>query len=168
MLDLKALATESDETGELPTNIAVLTQSNQLKAMTTVIRDKTTNPEDFIFYLERASGLVIQRFSLRLTKFNCSALDDLPYTAKTIETPTGHPYNGKELAVKMCGVEIIRAGGAMQTSFSRIFVDAPIGKVLIQTSEKGEPLVPTLWVSPTNFSSILSNSRTISVNIVSS
>jgi hypothetical protein len=29
----------------------------------------------------------------------------------------------------------------MRTSFSRIFVDAPIGKVLIQTSEIGEPLV---------------------------
>jgi hypothetical protein len=61
MLDLKALAIEADDMGELPPNIAVLPQTNQLSAMTTIIRDKSADPEDFIFYLERASGLVIER-----------------------------------------------------------------------------------------------------------
>ena len=69
------------------------------------------------------------------------ALDELPYSPKKVETPTGHVYRGVELSAKVCGVEIVRAGSAMRTSFSRIFVDAPIGKVLIQTSEIGEPLV---------------------------
>ena len=70
-----------------------------------------------------------------------SALDELPYSPKKVETPTGRVYRGLELSAKVCGVEIVRAGGAMRTSFSRIFVDAPIGKVLIQTSDIGEPLV---------------------------
>ena len=68
-------------------------------------------------------------------------MDELPYLPKNIQTPAGHYCPGKELNANICGVEIIRAGGAMRTSFSRIFVDAPIGKILIQTSEIGEPLV---------------------------
>jgi uridine kinase len=76
-----------------------------------------------------------------------SALDELPYSLKPIETPGGHKYNGLQLDARICGVEIVRAGGAMRTSFSRIFVDAPIGKVLIQTSEIGEPLVSSSTLS---------------------
>lgn len=60
---------------------------------------------------------------------------------KKIETPGGHEYNGLELSGKICGVEIVRAGGAMRTSFSRIFDDAAVGKILIHTSEVGEPLL---------------------------
>lgn len=76
-----------------------------------------------------------------MTVSNYSALDCLPYSPKTVETPTGHLYKGQELACKICGVEIVRAGGAMRTSFSRVSVEAPIGKMLIHTSEIGEPLV---------------------------
>jgi len=79
--------------------------------------------------------------SLKFT--NERALDELPYKRKDIETPGGHLYKGLELSAKICAVEIVRAGGAMRTSFSRIFGDAPVGKVLIQTSEVGEPLVPS-------------------------
>jgi uracil phosphoribosyltransferase len=68
-------------------------------------------------------------------------LNELPYSPKKVETPAGYKYEGLEVATKVCAVEIVRAGGAMRTSFSRIFVDAPIGKVLIQTSDIGEPLV---------------------------
>jgi uridine kinase len=68
-------------------------------------------------------------------------LDELPYAPKTIETPGGHLYRGLALSVKTCGVEIVRHGGAMRTSFQRNFVDAPIGKLLIQTTDLGEPLV---------------------------
>ena len=71
----------------------------------------------------------------------CRALDELPYVGKKVETPGHHEYTGLELSSKICGVEIIRAGGAMRTSFSRIFNDAAIGKILIHTSEIGEPLL---------------------------
>ena len=69
------------------------------------------------------------------------ALDELPYSPKIVETPGGEIFEGLELSGRVCVIEIVRAGGAMRTSFSRMFVDAPIGKVLIQTSDIGEPLV---------------------------
>jgi len=130
MLDLNALVQEIDSETNLPPNIIILNQQNQLRAMTTIIRDQDTEREDFIFYLERASSLVLE-----------SALNELPYSPKKVETPAGYKYEGLEVATKVCAVEIVRAGGAMTTSFSRIFVDAPIGKVLIQTSDIGEPLL---------------------------
>jgi len=62
MLDLKALAEDYDAEGTLPSSIIVLNQTNQLKAMTTIIRDKDSESEDFIFYLERTSSLVLERY----------------------------------------------------------------------------------------------------------
>src|ERR1700733_8284702 len=141
MLDLKALAEDCNVDGTIPSSIIVLNQTNQLKAMTTIIRDKDAESEDFIFYLERTSSLVLERYLCRLRSPDERALDELPYKRKDIETPDGHLYTGLELSAKICAVEIVRAGGAMRTSFSRIFAHAPAEKVLIQTSEVGEPLV---------------------------
>jgi uridine kinase len=61
MLDLRALAKDSYVDEKLPPNVTILPQSNQLKAMTTIIRDQDSCPEDFIFYLERTSRLVLHR-----------------------------------------------------------------------------------------------------------
>lgn len=155
MLDLKSLAEDCDiAKTTLPKNIVVLRQTNQLRVMTTIIRDKDCDKGDFIFYLERTSSLVLERYaSPFLSPFleldnhflrgfvDKRALDELSYLEKKVETPGGHVYNGLELSGRICGVEIVRAGGAMRTSFSRVFVDAPIGKILIQTSDIGEPLV---------------------------
>lgn len=61
MLDLKALAVDGNVETTLPSNIIVLSQTNQLKAITTIIRDGDAESEDFIFYLERTSSLVLGR-----------------------------------------------------------------------------------------------------------
>ena len=62
VLDLKALAQNLDVETTLPSNIIVLQQKNQLKVMTTIIRDIDSSPQDFIFYLERLSSLVVERY----------------------------------------------------------------------------------------------------------
>jgi len=62
MLDLKALAGDSNVEGTIPSSSIVLNQTNQLKAMTTIIRDKDAESEEFIFYLERTSSLVLERY----------------------------------------------------------------------------------------------------------
>jgi uridine kinase len=62
MHDLEALVKGVNKETTLPSSIVVLKQTNQLKAMTTMIRDKTTDREDFIFYLERTSSLVLERY----------------------------------------------------------------------------------------------------------
>jgi uracil phosphoribosyltransferase len=61
MLDLKALGEDYDVDATLPSNIVILKQTNQLRAMTTIIRDKAAEREDFIFYLERTSSIVLER-----------------------------------------------------------------------------------------------------------
>jgi len=61
MLYLESLAKEVHHNEPLPESIVVLEQTNQLKAMTTMIRDKDCDREDFVFYLERTSSLVLER-----------------------------------------------------------------------------------------------------------
>lgn len=61
MLDLRTLAEDCHIEATLPSNIIVLKQTNQLKAMTTIIRDKDCDKGDFIFYMERTSSLVLER-----------------------------------------------------------------------------------------------------------
>jgi uridine kinase len=95
-----------------------------------------------------------------------SALDELPYSSKTVETPGGHVYRGLELSANICGVEIVRHGGAMRTSFQRNFVEAPIGKLLIQTSDLGEPRV-NLHRDNVNNSFTISASRRTLNNVMS-
>ncbi len=62
MLDLEALTKKIHEGAPLPENIIVLDQTNQLRAMTTMIRDQECDREDFVFYLERISRLVFERY----------------------------------------------------------------------------------------------------------
>ena len=61
MLDLESLAKDFHKDEPLPESIVVLEQTNQLKAMTTMIRDQDSDREDFVFYLERTSSLVLER-----------------------------------------------------------------------------------------------------------
>jgi uridine kinase len=68
LLDLKSLAVDSEVEIDLPSNIIILDQTNQLRAMTTIIRDKDAESEDFIFYLERTASLVLTRYG---SSFHC-------------------------------------------------------------------------------------------------
>lgn len=38
-----------------------MTQTTQLQAMSTIIRDIDTSPEDFIFYFDRLSALIVEQ-----------------------------------------------------------------------------------------------------------
>lgn len=62
MLYLESLAKEVQKHAPLPQSIVILEQTNQLKAMTTMIRDQECDREDFVFYLERVSSLVLERY----------------------------------------------------------------------------------------------------------
>jgi hypothetical protein len=62
MLDLRALAEDCKVEATLPPNTIILKQTNQLRAMTTIIRDKESESGDFIFYLERTASLVLERY----------------------------------------------------------------------------------------------------------
>ncbi|KAI9320463.1 uracil phosphoribosyltransferase-domain-containing protein [Dichotomocladium elegans] len=102
---------------------------HRLQGMHTILRDTTTSRDDFIFYAERLSTLISE-----------CALNLLPYEEKTVRTPAGAEYKGTVLATKICGVSILRAGGTLETGLHRVYNDAVIGKILIQSDPStGEP-----------------------------
>lgn len=71
----------------------------QIRGMHTIIRDANTHTNDFVFYADRINRLVVE-----------AGLGLLPFSEKTVMTPTGHAYVGVEFARKLCGVSIIRSG----------------------------------------------------------
>jgi uracil phosphoribosyltransferase len=67
--------------------------------MHTIIRDASISKNDFVFYADRINRLVVE-----------AGLGLLPFSEKTVITPTGHAYVGVDFARKLCGVSIIRSG----------------------------------------------------------
>lgn len=115
----------------LPNTLYKLDQTNQIKFMHTVIRNRDTNRDDFIFYTNRLMRLLIEY-----------ALSLLPFEDVTVKTTGGHEYDGKRHLRngKVCGVSILRAGECLEPALCEVYKDACIGKILIQTNDMtGEP-----------------------------
>ncbi|GBC01847.1 hypothetical protein RclHR1_04350023 [Rhizophagus clarus] len=114
---------------KIPENVIILDQTSQLKGIHTIIRDKNTHLDDFIFYSERLVAIIVER-----------ALSELTYEEHEIVTPLNLPYVGKKCTEQVCGVSILRAGGTMENGLRKVVKDALIGKILIQSRPKtGEP-----------------------------
>jgi uracil phosphoribosyltransferase len=61
----------------LPKSVFTLTQTAQLEALYTIIRDKNTSRGDFLFYSDRIIRLLVEE-----------GLNHLPVVKRTVETPT--------------------------------------------------------------------------------
>ena len=114
----------------LPTKLKVLPCTRQTKGLHTLIRNKETCRDEFLFYAKRLIRLVIEY-----------ALSLLPFESFTVMTPQGVEYQGKKSSVtKLCGVSIIRAGETMEVALTEVCQDIIVGMILIQTKpETGEP-----------------------------
>lgn len=114
----------------LPSTVSVLEQTKQIHGMHTLIRDKGTSRDDFIFYSRRLMRLLIEY-----------ALSMLEYESVVVCTPQNTQYEGKKLGSKqICGVSILRAGECMEPALCEVCKDARLGKILIQTNlSTGEP-----------------------------
>ena len=55
----------------------------------------------------------------------------LPFTERTVITPTGHPYVGVDFAKKLCGVSVIRSGESMENALRACCKGIKIGKILV-------------------------------------
>eukprot|EP01132_Coremiostelium_polycephalum_P000985 gene985-1251_t len=106
-------------------NIVVLKSNHQVKGLLTLIRNRETKREDFIFYSDRLIRLLIEE------GLNC-----LPFSELTVTTPTGSTYQGVSFASKICGVSIIRAGESMEAGLRAVCKHIKIGKILIQRDEE--------------------------------
>jgi uracil phosphoribosyltransferase len=105
----------------LGTTVHLLPQTNQLRALHTVIRDRTARREDLIFYSRRIIRLLIER-----------GLDLFPFEPRQVETPIRRTYDGLQFASPICGVSIARAGESMEAELRAICPSVRIGKILIQ------------------------------------
>ncbi|MFG2296227.1 uracil phosphoribosyltransferase [Streptomyces sp. NPDC048603] len=101
-----------------------LPQTDQLRAMHTIIRDRTASREDFVFYSRRIIRLLLE-----------SALDLLPFEKQEVTTPVGETYHGLKFAGNLCAVPVIRAGDSMVDELRAIVPGIRIGKVLIQRNK---------------------------------
>merc|ERR1712183_470699 len=100
----------------------VLTSTDQIKELQTIIRDKDTSRSDFKFVADRLIRMVIEE-----------ALNQLPYQDCVITTPTGCQYSGLKYEKGTCGVSIIRSGEAMEKALQDCCRSLRIGKILVDT-----------------------------------
>ncbi|KAJ1674321.1 Uridine kinase, partial [Spiromyces aspiralis] len=113
----------------LPDSLIIMRETPQIKAIHTIIRDKTTPRADFVFYSDRVSRLVIER-----------GLEELPFSPVDVVTPLGSHYEGLASPKWICGVPMLRAGCVMEKALRQVVKTAVFGKVLVVNNEKtGEP-----------------------------
>lgn len=110
--------------------VHILPQKPYMLHLFTIIRDRETKFEQFGFYADQLSRIVVE-FGLGL----------LHYDDQLVTTPLGK-FSGKILNQEIAGVSIVRAGESMEAALRTVLKDIPIGKILIQTD--GDTLEPFL------------------------
>ncbi len=116
--------------------VTTLRMTPQLRTLMTIIRDKHTKRNDFIFYADRINRLLIEE-----------GLNFLPTKEKIVETHTGAEYKGVEFVGKICAVPIIRAGLSMENSIREVAKRIRIAHILIQRNEEtAQPIFFKEWL----------------------
>ncbi len=114
----------------------ILEKTPQLHTLLTIIRNKDTKRNDFIFYADRINRLLVEE-----------GLNFLPTREKIVETRTGKQYVGSEFIGKICAVPIIRAGLSMETSLREVAKRIRIAHILIQRDEEtAKPIFFKDWL----------------------
>lgn len=102
-------------------NVHLLPQTNQLRALHTIIRDRNASHADFVFYSGRIIRLLIE-----------TGLGLLPFEERPVQTPVGRAYHGLRFAEPVFGVSVARAGESMEAGLRDVCRSIRIGKILIQ------------------------------------
>ncbi|GMM35862.1 uridine kinase [Saccharomycopsis crataegensis] len=120
-------------------NLIVLKETNQISAINTILTNKATSIDDFIFFFNRISSILISK-ALELLTYKPS---DIP-----IITPTNVPVdNALEVVEEAIAVNIIRSGDCFMNSLKRTHPEIKIGKLLIQSDRKtGEPQLHSIML----------------------
>ncbi|KAF8822093.1 putative uracil phosphoribosyltransferase FUR1 [Cardiosporidium cionae] len=106
-------------------NVKLIAQTSQLRASMTIIRNKQTKSDEFVFYADRVIRILVEE-----------ALNEIPVESYTVTTPTQQDYEGVRFKEKICGVSIVRAGESMENALMTVCRGCRIGKILIQRDEK--------------------------------
>ncbi len=94
---------EENYDNQFPKNVHIMKTNNQLRELHTLLRDRTTCRSDFKFYADRLIRLTVE-----------AALDQLPYVACDVITPTGHCFEGLRHEKGTLCVSLMRSGEAME------------------------------------------------------
>jgi uracil phosphoribosyltransferase len=105
----------------MTSTLHVLPQTNQLRALHTIIRDRDARRDDFVFHSGRIIRMLIE-----------TGLDLLPHEPHAVRTPVGNTYDGLRITPDICGVSIARAGESMEAELRAVCPSVRIGKILIQ------------------------------------
>lgn len=124
---------------ELPSeNVSLLEHKPQIQGIVTLLRSSSTEDEDFIFYFNRLTALMIEK-----------ALDCHKYVQKKVKTPQNKIYCGLASAGKVSAVVVLRGGSAMEIGLKRTIPDCLTGRLLIQPNLRtGEPELHYLQLFP--------------------
>ncbi|CAK7198146.1 Uridine kinase [Sporothrix eucalyptigena] len=125
---LTRLGKESLKTS-MSERVVFLPPTAQLRGMSTIIHDVNTTSEDFVFYFNRLSALLIEL-----------ALNNAKIAAAVIETPQGNIYHGLRGDGIFSAVVLERGGSALKTGLQRVIPDCRLGHILIESNVRtGEP-----------------------------
>ncbi|KAG0652880.1 Uridine-cytidine kinase 1 [Hyphodiscus hymeniophilus] len=120
---------QSSEDDVLSEKVLLLERTPQLRAMSTIIQDIDSSTEDFIFYFDRLSTLLVEH-----------AMNNVYFKETTVSTPAGNKYHGLLANGDCSAVIILRAGAALETGLKRVIPDCLTGRVLVQSNIRtGEP-----------------------------
>ncbi|NWH99182.1 UCKL1 protein, partial [Tichodroma muraria] len=126
-LVFRAALASAHQCHPLPQTLSVLKSTPQVRGMHTIIRNKETSRDEFIFYSKRLMRLLIEH-----------ALSLLPFQSGVVAAPT--PCNHPGRVLQITGVSILRAGETMEPALRAVCKDVRIGTILIQTNcNTGEP-----------------------------
>ncbi|RKF78199.1 Uridine-cytidine kinase-like 1 [Golovinomyces cichoracearum] len=124
---------QSSEDHQLSHKVILLKDTPQLQAMNTIIQDNSTSIEDFVFYFDRITTLLVEWLKL-------SALNNALTTEKVVQTPTGQTFKGAETTADISAIVVLRGGSAFEPGLKRVLPDCPVGRILIQSNVySGEP-----------------------------
>ncbi|KAI5952490.1 URK1 [Candida jiufengensis] len=112
-------------------NLKILPVTNQSRGINSIILDVNTSRNDFIFYFNRLSGILIEFAQMNL--FDFESMD--------VVTKGNHIYKGlKSKQNQQVAVSIIRSGDCFMSPLKKTFPELTVGKMLIQSdSSTGEP-----------------------------
>ncbi|XP_022089488.1 uridine-cytidine kinase-like 1 isoform X2 [Acanthaster planci] len=107
----------------LPDTLTVVENTIQVQGLHTFIRNKDTPRDEFIFYSQRLTRILVE-----------SALALLPFEDCEVNTPQNTIYKGRKFTGRLCGVSVLRAGEVMEPALCDVCKDIRLGKILIQTN----------------------------------